>query len=206
MHRGMRMRQIVAVEYLSLDGVMQAPGYDGEDSEGGFEHGGWTQPHLEEHREYLSDVYRTAGGFLFGRLTYEIWTEYWPGVTDEGDAIAHALNTRAKYVASNTLADPTWSGTTVLRNDVPGQVRELKRQDGGDLVLAGSSRFAHTLIAEDLIDRYLLMIHPVVLGTGKRLFESGLRRAALRLIESVRTPGGLAILTFERADGGATAG
>lgn len=198
---GTWMRQIVAVEYLSVDGVMQAPGFDGEDSEGGFEQGGWSQPHLEEHRVYLTDVYRTAGGFLLGRLTYDIWIDYWPSVTDEDDAIAQALNTRPKYVASTTLNDPTWAATTVLRDNVAAQVRELKEGSGGALVLAGSSRLAHALIAEDLIDRYLLMIHPVVLGTGKRLFEPGVPGADLRLIESLRTPGGLAILTFARADG-----
>ncbi|MCI0634204.1 MAG: dihydrofolate reductase family protein [Actinobacteria bacterium] len=194
------MRDIVVVEYLSVDGVMQAPGYDGEDSEGRFEQGGWTQPHLEEHRAYLTDVYRTAGGFLLGRLTYQIWAEYWPAVTDESDEIAHALNSMPKYVASTTLTDPAWSGTTLLRDDIPGEVRRLKQGSGGDIVLAGSSKLAHTLMAQDLVDRFVLMIHPIVLGSGKRLFEPGGRRAALKLIDTKATPGGLAILTFARAD------
>ena len=194
------MSDVVVVEYLSVDGVMQAPGYEGEDSEGGFEQGGWTQPYMEEHREHLTDLYRTAGGLLLGRLTYEIWAQRWPAVKDKSDEIAHALNTMPKYVASTTLTDPVWSGTTVLRDDIPRQVRDLKQGSGGNLVLAGSAKLAHTLMVHDLVDRYMLMIHPVVLGEGKRLFEPGGRRAALTLTESKATAGGLAILTLARAE------
>ena len=155
---------------------------------------------MEEHREHLTDLYRTAGGLLLGRLTYEIWAKRWPAVKDKSDEIAHAINTMPKYVASTTLTDPVWSGTTVLRDDIPRQVRDLKQRSGGNLVLAGSAKLAHTLMVHDLVDVYVLMIHPVVLGDRKRLFEPGGRRAALTLTESRATAGGLAILTLARGE------
>src|SRR5215475_2547407 len=102
------MRKLIVIEYVSLDGVIQAPGHAGEDPEGGFAHGGWTSPLMADHRRYSSELFRTAGAFLFGHLTYEIFASYWPTVTDESDEIARALNTLPKYLASHTLENPSW--------------------------------------------------------------------------------------------------
>lgn len=191
------MRRVVVVEYVSLDGVMQAPGHAGEDSEGGFEHGGWTGPFMAEHGRYMSDRFRAAGAFLFGRLTYEIWAEYWPTVTDERDDIAGALNSLPKYVASTTLREPTWTGTTVLSADVPGEVAALKEQPGRDLFVFGSSGLTRTLMDHGLVDEYQLWVHPVVLGGGKRLFDERAPTTSFKLVDAVTTQGGLVGLTYE---------
>lgn len=145
------MRKLVVIEYTSLDGVIQAPGHAGEDPEGGFAHGGWTGPLMPDHQRYNSESYQTAGAFLLGRLTYDIWAAYWPTVTDDSDAIARALNTLPKYVASRTLAKPEWSGTTVIR-DVPREVPELKQQPGKPIFVIGSANLAQTLIEHGLVD------------------------------------------------------
>jgi dihydrofolate reductase len=189
---------LVVAEYVSLDGVIQAPGYAGEDPDGGFAHGGWTGPFMAEHRRYNSQLYPTAGGFLLGRRTYEIFAAYWPTVTDETDRIAHALNSRPKYVVSTTLRQPAWSGTTVLAGDVAEQVAKLKQQPGGPILLVGSGRLARTLAAHGLVDQYQLLVHPVVLGSGKRLFaDRGGTPVGLRLVDSTTTEGGLVILTYQ---------
>jgi dihydrofolate reductase len=195
------VRTLVVVEYVSLDGVVQAPGYDGEDPDGGFAHGGWTGPFMAEHRRYNSRLYPTAGGFLLGRLTYEIFAASWPTVTDPADRIALALNGRPKYVASTTPFEPTWPGTTVLTGDVAGQVAKLKQESGDEpILLVGSARLAQTLAAHDLVDEYQLMVHPVVLGSGKRLFGDRTEdRVDVRLVDSTTTEGGLVILTYRPA-------
>lgn len=191
------MRNLVVIEYLSLDGVAQAPGHLGEDPEGGFNHGGWAGPHFNDHRRYGVPVYESAGAFLFGRLTYQLWLEHWPKVTDPDDRIAGPLNDRPKYVVSTTLTEATWPGTTVIRDRVTETVAGLKQEHGGDIVVPGSTALAHTLMAHHLVDRYHLWLHPVVLGGGKRLFATGTPRADLRLIDVVVTGTGLAILTYE---------
>ena len=185
------------VEYVSIDGVVQGPGHAGEDTAGGFDLGGWTGPFMDEHRRYGTEVLKSAGAFLFGRLTYDIWASYWPTVTDPADEIAGALNGLPKYVASTTMEKADWAGTTVIR-DVPAEVAALRAQPGGDILVMGSSVLAHTLAAHDLVDRYELWIHPVVLGRGKRLFEDGAARRDLRLVNSRTTEAGLVLLTYER--------
>jgi len=195
------MRKLAVVEYVSLDGVVQAPGHAGEDPEGGFVHGGWTGPFMGDHRRYNSQLFPTAGAFLFGRRTYEIFAEYWPTVTDETDRIAGALNSRPKYVASTTLRDPTWAGTTVLTGDVAEQVGKLKEESGDPVLVIGSANLSQTLLAADLVDEYQLWLHPVVLGSGKRLFDHHDRHRGpveLRFVDSTVTGGGLVILTYER--------
>jgi len=189
------MSTIVVIEYTSLDGVIQGPGHAGEDTDGGFQRGGWTVPFMAEHGRYLSPLFQAAGGFLLGRRTYDIWARYWPTVTDEKDQIARALNTRPKYVASATLEEPTWEGTTVLR-DVPGEVAELRKQPGGQILLMGSSALTQSLMAHGLVDEYQLWVHPLVLGGGKKLFRDGGPAISLRLADSTTTPGGLVILTY----------
>lgn len=198
------VRDLVVVEYVSLDGVIQAPGYDGEDSDGGFAHGGWTGPFMAEHRRYNSRLYPTASGFLLGRRTYEIFAATWPTVTDPTDRIAHALNTRPKYVAATTPFEPAWQGTTVLTGEVAEQVAKLKQQPdhGGPLLLVGSATLAQTLAAHHLVDEYQLMVHPVVLGGGKRLFDDrDGHRMGLRLVDSTTTEGGLLLLTYHTRTG-----
>ena len=147
------MSRIAVIEYTSLDGVIQGPGHAGEDPDGGFQQGGWTGPFMAEHGHYLSPLFQAAGAFLLGRLTYDIWARYWPTVTDESDQIARALNTRPKYVASATLKEPAWDGTTVLR-DVPGEVARLREQPGQPILLMGSSALAQSLMAHGLVDDY----------------------------------------------------
>ena len=189
------MSTIVVIEYTSLDGVIQGPGHAGEDTDGGFQRGGWTVPFMAEHGRYLSPLFQAAGGFLLGRRTYDIWARYWPTVTDEKDQIARALNTRPKDVASATLEEPTWEGTTVLR-DVPGEVAKLREQPGGQILLMGSSALTQSLMAHGLVDEYQLWVHPLVLGGGKKLFRDGGPAISLRLADSTTTPGGLVILTY----------
>ena len=132
------MRKLVVLEYVSLDGVIQAPGHAGEDPAGGFAHGGWTGPFITQHPHFVAESFSAADGFLFGRLTYEIVAAYWPTVTDPGDPIAQALNTRPKYVAAASPPDPAWAGTTVLAGDVAGQVARLKAERAGSCWSSGA--------------------------------------------------------------------
>jgi dihydrofolate reductase len=192
------MSRVLVIEYVSLDGVIQAPGHSAEDTEGGFEQGGWTGPHMREHALYNSDLFQTAGAFLLGRLTYEIWAEYWPTVTDEDDEIARALNTRPKYVASRTLAEPAWEGTIVI-HDVPAEIAGLKERPGRPIFVLGSSQLAQSLADHGLVDEYRLWMHPIVLGSGKRLFREGGPRTELELVDSRTTAGGLVMLTYRNA-------
>jgi dihydrofolate reductase len=170
--------------------------------DGGFVHGGWTGPFMAEHRRYNSRLYPTAGGFVLGRRTYEIFAASWPTVTDPTDRIAHALNTRPKYVASTTPFEATWPGTTVLGGEVAEQVAKLKQQpgDGGPLLVIGSATLAQTLAAHHLVDEYQLWLHPVVLGSGKRLFDDrDSNLVDLRLVDSTTTGSGLVLLTYQPA-------
>lgn len=193
------MRKLIAIEYLSLDGVIQAPGHSGEDTDGGFEAGGWTGPLMPDHQRYNTDSFQTAGAFLMGRRTYDIWLEYWPRVKDESNLIAKALNQLPKYVASATLEKAEWEGTTIIR-DVPNDVARLKEQPGRPIFLMGSSELAQTLMAHKLVDEYQLCLHPVVLGRGKRLFRDGGPYTKLRLIEARVSANGLVILSYAPDD------
>jgi dihydrofolate reductase len=193
------VRNLVVVEYVSLDGVIQAPGHPHEDREGGFTHGGWTGPAMQEHRRYLGHRFRAAGAFLFGRITYEIWARYWPAVLDDSDDIAHALNTLPKYVASRTLGDATWPDTTVIHSDVGKRVRSLKAEPGGDVYVFGSSDLVRTLMEHDLIDEYQLWLHPIVIGGGKQLSKPGTPTTSLQLVDAQISSGGLVALTYAPA-------
>ena len=190
------MSKLVVIEYVSLDGVIQGPGHSGEDLDGGFTQGGWTSPLMPDHRRYNTESFQTAGAFLLGRVTYEIWAAYWPTVTDDNDLIARALNQRPKYVASTTLQRADWKGTSVIR-DVPTEVARLKSQPGRPIFVMGSSGLAQTLMAHQLVDEYQLWLHPVVLGNGKKLFRDGGPPIQMKLVDSRISGGGLAILTYE---------
>jgi dihydrofolate reductase len=192
------VRPLIVTEYLSLDGVVQAPGHVGEDVEGGFAYGGWTGEAMADHLRYNSESFQTAGAFLLGRLTYDIFAAYWPTVTDAGDEIARALNTLPKYVASRTLADPGWPGTKVIR-DVDREVGELTLEPGRPIFVLGSSGLAQSLMRADLVDEYELWLHPIVLGHGKKLFRDGCPKADMRLIDTRTTSRGLVILRYALA-------
>jgi dihydrofolate reductase len=186
------------MEFLSLDGVTQGPGAPDEDTSDGFTRGGWFVPHLDDtFLGLVTGWVRAADAFLLGRHTYENFARDWPKATDPDDEVARQLNGRPKYVASQTLTTGDWAPTTVLSGDVAGQVAELKRQPGRELQIHGSARLAQSLLAAGLIDELRLIIAPVVVGTGRRLFPDGGAPAGLRLTGTETTPGGLAIHTYE---------
>lgn len=194
------MRKLVMSAFVSLDGVMQAPGGPDEDRDGGFPYGGWQFPFADEELgEIVSAVYARTGAFLLGRGTYDIFAPYWSQFTDRSDPIATSLNTLPKYVVSTTLTDPAWASTTVIRENVPEAVRALKEEDGGDILIQGSSRLLPTLLQHDLVDEFLVGIYPVVLGQGKRLFPEGTPARTLRLTDSRRTSSGALFNTYAPA-------
>ena len=190
------MSKLVILEYVSLDGVIQAPGHAGEDPAGGFEHGGWTGPFMRDHRRYVAESFYAAEAFLLGRLTYEIFAAYWPTVTNPGDEIAHLLNSRPKYVASTSPLDPAWDQTTVLGADIAAEVTTLKAQPGRELLVVGSAELAQTLMKCGLVDEYRLMLHPIVLGGGKKLFRDGAALTPMQLIDVKASTTGLVLLTY----------
>ncbi len=184
--------------FLTLDGVMQAPGDPEEDGDGGFTHGGWTFPYADEvFGAAIAGRFADAGAFLLGRRTYEIFARYWPGVTDPGHPIAGPLNRLPKYVASRTLASVDWPGSVLLGADVVGDVRALREQPGGELQVHGSGNLVQTLIDHDLIDEYRLLWFPVHLGRGKRLFGNGRVPGALRLTGVRQSATGVVMTTYE---------
>jgi dihydrofolate reductase len=192
--------RLTLIEYLTLDGVMQAPGHAQEDTDGGFAHGGWSGPHMDDHGRYMREALNTMGALLLGRKTYEIWAGYWPTVTDPHDEVARLLNSVPKYVASSTLESGPWPETTVL-SDVAGEVAELKRESATkDIVVMGSGQLARELIDHQLVDQYRLMLHPILVGGGKRLFRDAVREPrTLQLTDAVTTTTGLVTLVYEAA-------
>ena len=188
---------LIVSEFLSLDGVMQAPGGPDEDRSGGFEHGGWQMPYNDEAAgSAITEGMAAAGGFLLGRRTYELFAAYWPSQPDD-DPIAATLNNLPKYVASTTLQEPlAWRNATLLQGEVAEAVAKLKQQPGKDLQVIGSGELAQTLMRHGLVDEYRLMLHPLVLGSGRRLFRDGNPRAALRLVDTRTTTTGVLMLTY----------
>ncbi|MDQ6776504.1 MAG: dihydrofolate reductase family protein [Actinomycetota bacterium] len=194
------MRKLVVTTFLTLDGVMQAPGAPQEDPSGGFEHGGWLVPHADaEMGQQMVEWFSGAGDILLGRGTYELFAAHWPRVPIEDDPIAKALNTLPKHVASRTLDHVDWAGARLIEGDVAEAVAALKEQDGGELQVHGSAGLIQTLLEHNLIDELRLMIFPVVLGEGKRLFADGAVPAGVSLASSSTTGAGVVILTYERA-------
>jgi dihydrofolate reductase len=192
------MRKIVADEFMSLDGVVQAPGGAEEDTSGGFAHGGWHMQYLDEvARNWILESITSAGGFLLGRYTYEIFASYWPNAPDEEQVIAEPLNTKPKYVASTTLTEPLeWQSSTLLHGDVADAVAALKQEDGGDVRVIGSSQLVQTLIEHGLLDELNVMIDPLVLGGGKRIFRDDGALRPLRLVKSEVTTTGAILATY----------
>ena len=183
---------------VSVDGVMQGLGGPDEDRRGGFDRGGWAPPLVDtETGEYLDQIYGDAGAFLFGRVTYEIFARSWGAIVDMAERpIGVALNSRPKYVVSSSLTDPQWGGTTVLNGDIAAAVRDLKARRDGDLLVPGSGALVRWLLANELIDQFDLLIYPVVVGQGTRLFPDSGPDRALDLVNSRTTSGGITIQTY----------
>ncbi|HET8568962.1 MAG TPA: dihydrofolate reductase family protein [Candidatus Limnocylindria bacterium] len=193
------MRNLVLNTFVTLDGVMQAPGGRDEDREGGFEHGGWSVTYWDELMgETIVEWTLRAGALLLGRKTYEIFVAHWPNVTDE-DPVAAKLNSVRKYVASRTLRDVTWNNATLVRGDLADAVRRLKAEPGDEIQVHGSGELIQTLLRHGLVDEIRLWVFPVVLGTGKRLFSDGAVPGALKLVSSRSSSTGVTINTYEAA-------
>jgi dihydrofolate reductase len=196
------MRKVIVNEFMSLDGVVQAPGGADEDTSGGFKHGGWHFRYFEElSQQRVLEGIVAAGGFLLGRRTYEIFAAYWPNAPEEEQMIAEPLNTKPKYVASSTLTGPLeWQNSTVLQGDVREAVTALKQEDVDDLHVIGSTKLVQTLIEHELVDEYRLMIDPLFLGGGKRIFHDDGALRPLRLVDSQVTTTGAILATYAPAE------
>jgi dihydrofolate reductase len=193
------MRKVVAFISLTLDGVMQAPGRPDEDTRGGFAHGGWAQPFADPvMASVATEDMADTGSILLGRRTYEDFYSYWPHQTD--NPYTEVLDNTQKYVASTTLQEPLpWRNSTLLAGDAADAVARLKEQPGADIVVLGSGELVQALRRRNLVDRYVLLIHPLILGTGRRLFPDGAAPATLRLVDSKTTTTGVVIATYEEA-------
>jgi dihydrofolate reductase len=188
------MRKIVVTEFISLDGVIEDPG-----GAEGFKHGGWTFKFQDEEAgPYKFEELMTHDALLLGRITYEGFAAAWPEMEDDA-GFADKMNSMPKYVASGTLTDPQWNNTTVIGTDVPAAVGELKAQEGGDILVAGSGRLAQALHEHGLVDEYRLMVFPVLLGSGKRLFGEASDLSVLELTEQRRLGSGTLILHYRPA-------
>jgi dihydrofolate reductase len=189
------MSRLVITNNLTLDGVMQSPSHPDEDRRGGFEHGGWALPYADQlMADFMAKGIEKGGTMLFGRRTYEQFASYWPHQPDD-NPYAAVLNKRRKYVVSSTLGDPLpWANSTLL--DGLEAVGRAKEEAEGDMVVLGSGELSQSLMRHGLVDEYVLSIHPLVLGSGRRLFSEGTPFAKLRLEDSVTTSTGVLIATF----------
>jgi dihydrofolate reductase len=195
------MRKIIALEHISLDGVIQAPSGPEEDTSGGFAHGGWTAPYANATTgTALRRQMNMPFDLLLGRKTFDIWAPYWPQHAD----IWPGVNTATKYVASNTITSSKWRPSVFLNGDIAEKVAKIKQQEGPDLHVWGSGNLIQTLIKHDLVDVFWLMIYPITLGSGKRLFADGTLPAAFKVTESIVAPNGVIVVNYERAGAIAT--
>ena len=193
------MRMLRVIEFLSLDGVMQAPGDPEEDTEGGFQHGGWQRPYFDDVLgATAAEGMAATDSYLFGRKTYEKMAAYWPTVPDD-DPYARHLNSTPKYVASTRLQGVEWEYSTLIKGDVAEEVAKLKEQPGKNIAVLGSGQLVQTLSKHDLIDEYFLAMFPIVLGSGKRLFRGAEQARRLSLVDSKVTSAGGVMLTYRRA-------
>jgi len=197
------MRKLIVNEFLSLDGVAQAPGGAEEDTSGDFAHGGWHMQYMGDEnaqRWVLANILE-AGAFLLGRRTYDIFAAYWPKAGEDQQVIAEPLNTKTKYVASRRLAGPLeWQNSRVLEGDLAKAVAALKQEDGGDLHTIGSTELVRSLIEHDLVDEYRLVIDPLMLGGGKGIFRDDSVRRPLRLVDAQVASTGAILATYARGE------
>ncbi|MFW3171696.1 dihydrofolate reductase family protein [Geodermatophilus sp. CPCC 206100] len=194
------MRPLVVTMFLTMDGVVQAPGGPGEDPAGGFAYEGWLVPHFDEDLgEQIEEWFTSAEDFLLGRGTYDIFHASWPKMRDESSAVSTGLNDKVKHVASRTLTAVEWDTARLIEGDVAEAVRALKASDGGELQVHGSPGLVQTLLREDLVDELRLVVFPVTLGPGKRLFGEGTVPRTWRLTASKVTGSGALIATYQRA-------
>jgi dihydrofolate reductase len=190
------MRMLRVIEFLSVDGVMQAPGAPEEDTEGGFRHGGWQRPYFDEILDATAaESMAATDSYLFGRKTYEKMAAYWP-TAPEDDPYAQHLNITPKFVASRTLQEVGWQNSTLLEGDVAEEVAKLKQEPGKNIAVLGSGDLVQTLIQHNLVDEFFLAIYPIVLGSGKRLFREADQPRKLSLVASKPTTTGGVLLTY----------
>lgn len=193
------MRKIIAGAFVSLDGVMQAPGGPEEDPTGGFEHGGWTVPYWDEPMgQFMDACFSRPFDLLLGRRTYEIFSAHWPFVGDD-DPIGRVFNDVTKYVATSSSSPLKWKNSVALTGDVVAEIARLKQGDGPVLLIQGSSILLQTLLAHDLIDEFRLLTFPLILGPGKKLFSPGAKAGALKLAESSVSTTGVSMSVYARA-------
>lgn len=191
------MAELVVTTFVTLDGVMQAPGGRTEDESGGFTHGGWQAPLFDDAAgAFETELFGKADAFLLGRRTYEIFAAFWPKVTDPSNPVAGPLNRLPKYIASRTLNELTWNGSELVR-DVANEVPLLKNRYPRQIQVHGSGKLVRTLLDSDLVDQLNLLIYPVVLGEGERLFSTGVTPTAMRLTGHRVTKSGAIIATYK---------
>jgi dihydrofolate reductase len=192
------MRKVIVSEFVALDGTAQAPGGPDEDTTGDFAHGGWHWPYGSE--DGVDQLIGAAGGFILGRRTYELFAGFWPSAQETSPDFAVPMNTKPKYVASTTLSLPLeWENSTLLVGPLPEAIASLKEQEGGDLLVIGSTVLVHSLIADGLVDEFRLMIDPVLVGGGKRIFPADGVLRPLRLVDHRVTTTGTIIATYAPA-------
>jgi len=198
------MARVIVSEFLTLDGVMQSPGHPDEDRSGGFEQGGWQPVYFDDtFGRVMMESFGQAGGLLLGRRTYEIFAGFWPNQPAE-NPVAAALNAMRKYVVSTTLGEPlAWSNSTLISNDVPGAVSRIRERPDQDVLVLGSGELVQTLIRHELVDAYQLMIHPLIVGQGKRLFRDGTPPIKLRQTRSEVSSTGVLIVSYEPVESAA---
>ena len=194
------MRKIILLEFITLDGVMQAPGGPEEDTSGGFKYGGWTVPYSDEFSgNVMSEQMAKPFDLLLGKTTYDIFAAYWPNQDEHENPVAAPFNKATKYVVSHATFEAAWDKSTVLTGDVVAQIQQLKTEDGPDLQVYGSGNLAQTLLKNDLVDEMWLKIFPITLGNGKKLFAEGTIPAAFTLVESKVSPRGVIFANYKRA-------
>jgi dihydrofolate reductase len=195
------MRKVIVQEWMTLDGVVQAPGAADEDTTGGFRHGGWHLPYFDDiSMKWVVENLNEAGGFLLGRRTYEGFAGHWPNASEEEQPLAEPLNAKPKFVPTTTLTEPLeWENSSVLHGDLAEAVRALKQEKGGDLLVIGSATLVQSLIEHDLVDEFRFMIDPLVVGGGKRIFPGDGAMRPLRLVDSQVVTTGATLATYAPA-------
>jgi len=190
--------KLTVTTFLSVDGVMQGPGGPDEDRSDGFDRGGWVVPLFDEATgQFITEVFEKADAFLLGRRTYEIFAEYWPKVTDVDDLVASRLNGLPKYVVSTRLRSADWHNSSIVKGNIPAEVARLKEIPGRELQVHGSGTLAQTLLENDLVDEWRLLVFPVIVGAGRRLFPDAGVATGLRLVDSRMTDSGVAIHVYQ---------